>query len=65
MMERYASLAVPSFLTEGQQELYRRARALYQAMFGGDTIWIDWFYLESDNTPYESVELDGYFYTLA
>ena len=65
MMESYASIAVPSFLTEGQQELYRRARALYQAMFGGDTIWIDWFYSAADNTPYESVELDGYFYTLA
>lgn len=65
LMESYASIAVPSFLTEGQQELYRRARALYEAMFNGDTMFIDWIYPGTDSTPYERVEFDDYFYELA
>ncbi|MFR0799082.1 MAG: hypothetical protein ACLSHJ_10335 [Oscillospiraceae bacterium] len=35
--ERALSRAVPDFLTEEQQTLYRQAAALYDAMFGGET----------------------------
>lgn len=36
-----ATIAVPDFLTEEQQDLYRRAHCLYQNMFGGFTAAID------------------------
>lgn len=36
-----ASIAVPDFLTEEQQDLYRRAHCLYQHMFGGETTALD------------------------
>lgn len=36
-----ASIAVPDFLTEEQQDLYRRAHCLYQNMFGGETTALD------------------------
>lgn len=39
--ERALSRAVPDFLTEEQQTLYRQAAALYDAMFGGETTGID------------------------
>ena len=37
----FASVAVPDFLEEGQQEQYRLAHYLYTHMFGGDTTAIE------------------------
>lgn len=39
--EYSASIAVPDFLTEEQQDLYRRARFLYNHMFSGETTALD------------------------
>lgn len=74
LTEFSANIAVPDFLTQEQQDLYRRAHCLYQAMFGGETTAIDnpyvfpatedveWEYHYED---YWAVGEFGWHYTLA
>lgn len=52
---------VPDFLTEEQQNLYKRACALYTSMFGCDTVGINYFPPDSGEAFVnlsESVEID-------
>ena len=69
LTEFSASVAVPDFLTDEQQLLYRRAHCLYQHMFGGETAAIDSFAPDNadavESGPSELVEKDGYIYQLA
>lgn len=70
LQEGDLAIAAPDFLSEEQQMLYRRARFLYQSMFGGETTRIDELVSDDapprpDPDPYESVELDDYIYVLA
>lgn len=63
------SIAVPDFLTEVQQLLYRRAYMLYQHMFSGWTLAVDYIAddtgaLHFENNTWELVKLDGYGYCL-
>ena len=48
-----ASIAVPEFLTEEQQDLYRRAHCLYQNMFGGFTAAIDFNFQAAETVEWE------------
>ena len=63
--ERALSRAVPDFLTEEQQTLYRQAAALYDAMFGGETTGIDYAFPSPDALPdeYSTYTPDGSDYT--
>ena len=62
--ERALSRAVPDFLTEEQQALYRQAFALYDAMFGGETTGIDRVFPAADGqTEYGEYKPDGSDYT--
>lgn len=65
--DRHAlSLAVPDFLTEEQQDLYRRANTLYRILFGGDTHAIDYFdQYGSYNFNNQQIELDGMTYQIS
>lgn len=69
LTEEFSAIAAPDFLTEEQQDLYRRARCLYEAMFGGDTMGIDDFPSDElsprEFEPYETAEVDGHPYLLA
>ena len=60
------AIAVPNFLTEEQQLLYRRAYSLYRHMFSGDTNMIEYAEtLDADNSPVygtESVQIGEYSY---
>lgn len=53
LTEFSASIAVPDFLTREQQDLYRRAHCLYQAMFGGETTAIDYLYPATGDMEWE------------
>lgn len=63
------AIAVPDFLTEDQQTLYRRAFSLYVHLFGCDTSCVE--YSETLGTgsfpprDYETVDLDGYSYLVS
>lgn len=63
--ERALSRAVPDFLTEEQQTLYRQAAALYDAMFGGETTGIDYAFPAPDalTDEYSTYTPDGSDYT--
>ncbi len=63
--ERALSRAVPDFLTEEQQMLYRQAAALYDAMFGGETTGIDYAFPAPDalTDEYIAYTPDGSDYT--
>ena len=68
--EDVLSIAVPDFLTEEQQRLYRRAYTLYQHMFSGWTLAIDYIAddtgtLHFENNTWELIRLDDYGYCLA
>lgn len=57
LSERELAMAVPDFLTEEQQLLYRSAYSLYQHMWNGETSAIDNYPIETDrikNNSYES-----------
>lgn len=57
LSERELAMAVPDFLTEEQQLLYRRAYSLYQHMWNGETSAIDNYPLEAGkvkNNIYET-----------
>ena len=60
------AIAVPNFLTEEQQLLYRRAYSLYRHMFSGDTNMIEYAEtLDADNSPMygtEPVQIGEYSY---
>jgi len=55
-----ASIAVPDFLTEEQQDLYRRAHCLYQNMFGGVTYAIDLDFPAVETIEWEE-PMEGFF----
>ncbi len=62
--DRALAAAVPDFLTEEQQTLYRQASALYDAMFGGETTGIDYEFPAADGqTEYDEYTPDGSDYT--
>ena len=63
--ERALARAVPDFLTEEQQTLYRQAAALYDAMFGGETTGIDYAFPSPDalTDEYSTYTPDGSDYT--
>lgn len=54
------SIAVPDFLTEEQQDLYRRAHCLYQNMFGGDTTAVDFNFPAVESVEWEE-PIEGFF----
>ena len=58
LTEFSASIAVPDFLTQEQQDLYRRAHCLYQAMFGGDTSGIDYDFPADEAVEWEAHDED-------
>lgn len=58
LTEFSASIAVPDFLTQEQQDLYRRAHCLYQAMFGGDTSGIDYDFPADEAVEWETHDED-------
>ena len=64
--ERAKTIAVPKFLTQELQELYRRANHMYRLVNGADTSWIEDF---DSSRRYEDsgkiVEINGYTYYLA
>lgn len=63
---RSLSIAVPDFLDEEQQLLYRRAYCVYSHLFGGDTGEVN-VWQEGDKYPdgMNDVEHNGMFYTKA
>ncbi len=63
--DRALSRAVPDFLTEEQQTLYRQTAALYDAMFGGETTGIDYEFPVPDaiTDEYIAYTPDGSDYT--
>lgn len=66
-LESYSeNLAVPKFLTQEQQQLYRRANAMYEILTAANTPWIDYFD-ESRDYEYtsETVEINGLTYCLS
>ena len=64
LTEEDMRLAVPDFLTEEQQLLYRRAHSLYQHMFDGETTGIDdAFPAAGGQTEYDEYTPDGSDYT--
>lgn len=62
-----ASIAVPDFLTEEQQRLYRRAHCVYAHLFGAESTSIDMFPPQDGEARLspKSVVLDDFNYQLA
>lgn len=62
-------IAVPDFLEEEQQDLYRRAHSLYMHLNGGDTTMIEYGETMEQPLPdwadYERVELNGMKYVVS
>lgn len=61
------TMAVPDFLTEEQQLLYRRAYSLYQHMFGGETSAIEYGEFSSQlgttSQEHETIQIGSFSYT--
>lgn len=66
LSERELKMAVPDFLTEEQQLLYRKAYSLYQHMFGGETSAIEYTEFMNSNEissfKYEAIQIGSYSY---
>lgn len=66
LTEEDMRLAVPDFLTEEQQLLYRRAHSLYQHMFGGGTAGIEYTEFMSNEelnpSPNQTKQVGQYIY---